>query len=816
MTEDFTPVGKKIRILVISVAFVAVLVTSIVAVVSIYNIREKNKEVLTTQMETNLYNIVKEKARFADAELGKYVEYANMLAGYITVLYHNPSKFVPNEVFPPNAENAGRFVMLRTVRDKQVNYDSIKNECCLLGNVEQILAPFMKGRSEVAIFLATKSGFLMAYEAHSDLAVPKEGEPEVYYDFTSSSWYKQCEESQATGFSNVYDDHYGRGKMITVYAPFYDGEDKFAGAIGLDILITDLHREIVTIDMGREAHAFIVDHIGKLINSNNTPHAKAAMLSEDSDITSRIANEILAGYTGVTLSDSDMYYAYTPVRSTGWKLCIKIPRSIVLSPLSYIFENMDWAITILLLAFVIIQAIVLFVGRKFSKKLVEPIHRLSDDVDKISSGDFEHRAESISNDEIGDLARHFNVMTESLKEYITNLANVTAEKERIGAELNVATQIQAGMLPKIVPPYLNHEAFDISATMYPAKEVGGDFYDFFMIDDNHLALVMADVSGKGVPAALFMVIAKTLIKNRTMMGGTPGEILRDVNNQLCDGNEASLFVTVWLGILELSTGHVIASNAGHEPPAIRKVGGTYELHEAMQNTALAIMEDMEFTDSEFCLGHLDTLYLYTDGVTEATNINRQLYSTERMIEELNKTIGAPASEVLTMMNKSVMDFTGEAEQFDDLTMLCLQFFGRPDELTIEAKTEKLHDVIAFVDEYLEKWGCPMEFIMQIELVVEEIFVNIANYSYKDKEGGGSAKISIRHLGKDVEIIFTDSGMPYNPLERTDPDITLSADEREIGGLGIYIVKQSMNSVSYEYIDENNVLKMRKNIQETEE
>ena len=155
-------------------------------------------------------------------------------------------------------------------------------------------------------------------------------------------------------------------------------------------------------------------------------------------------------------------------------------------------------------------------------------------------------------------------------------------------------------------------------------------------------------------------------------------------------------------------------------------------------------------------------------------------------------------------------------QFDDITMLCLQFFGKPDELTVEAKVEKLHDVIAFVDEYLEKWDCPMSSIAQIELAVEELFVNIAHYAYKDKEDGGTAKISIRHLGKDVEIIFTDSGTPYNPLERSDPDITLSADDRDIGGLGIYIVKQSMNSVSYEYIGDNNVLKMRKNIQDTED
>ncbi|MBQ7168897.1 MAG: SpoIIE family protein phosphatase [Synergistaceae bacterium] len=654
----------------------------------------------------------------------------------------------------------------------------------------------------------------MTYDAHSDLSLPREGQQEVYYDFTGSSWYLRCARTETTGFTDIYDDHYGRGKMMTAFAPFYDAEGNFAGAMGLDILITDLYRAIVAIDMGRGAYAFLVDHNGKLISSPDSPNAESAMLSEDADITPQIAREILAGRTSVSLSDSDMYYAYTPIRSTGWKLCIKIPRSLVLSPLSYIYENMNLALTVLLLSFVIIYVIVQIAGRKFSERLVAPILRLGNDVDKISGGDLEHTAEIVSNDEIGDLARKFNGMTASLREYISNLADVTAEKERIGAELNIATQIQADMLPKIVPPFLNHEAFDISATMYPAKEVGGDFYDFFMTDENHLALVMADVSGKGVPAALFMVIAKTLIKNRAMMGGTPGEILHDVNNQLCEGNDSSLFVTVWLGILELSTGKVIASNAGHEPPAVRRAGGKYELLDAAQNTAVAIMEDMNFEDSEFQLEHLDTLYLYTDGVTEATNSDRELYGSDRMIDELNRTLGAPADEVLGIMNKSVMNFTGKAPQFDDLTMLCLQFFGSHEELTVEANTERLHDVIAFVDEYLEKWGCPMEFIMQIELAVEEIFVNIASYAYKDD--GGTAKISIRHLGKDVEIIFTDSGTPHNPLEHEDPDITLGADERDIGGLGIYIVKQSMNSVSYEYIDDNNVLKMRKNIQDAEE
>ena len=495
--ESAQPIGKKIRRLVVNSAFAVLLVIAVIVMISMSSIRQKNREIITAQTEATLYNAVKDKARFADSEMRKYVAYADIFADYISYLYSNPSKFVPNEVLPPDAKNTGRFVMLRTIRSENITYKSIREECDLLGNVEQIWDSFVKQHPEVNIYLAAKSGVLMTYADNSDLSAPKEGKNEVYYDFTASSWYQQCEKSQRTGFTNVYHDHWGRGQMVTVYSPFFDGSGNFAGALGMDILIGDLHREIVSIDMGDEAYAFLVDHNGRVINLESDSSANTSMLANDKDLNLQTTIDILSGKTGVALSDSGMYCAYAPIKSTGWKLCIKIPRSFVLSPLSDIYDTMNFTLIILLLSFAVIYAAVRLAGAMFSEKLVAPILSLGRDVDAISSGNLNHKAEIMSNDEIGELARHFNRMTASLRKYITNLAEVTAEKERIGAELNEATQIQADMLPKIIPPYLNHEAFDISATMKPAKEVGGDFYDFFMADDNHLALVMADVSGKG-------------------------------------------------------------------------------------------------------------------------------------------------------------------------------------------------------------------------------------------------------------------------------------------------------------------------------
>ena len=250
---------------------------------------------------------------------------------------------------------------------------------------------------------------------------------------------------------------------------------------------------------------------------------------------------------------------------------------------------------------------------------------------------------------------------------------MTAEREKLSAELNVATNIQAAMLPHKFP---ERDDFVIYASMDPAKEVGGDFYDFFMIDDDHLAMVMADVSGKGVPAALFMVIAKTLIKNIAKTGVGPAEVLSRVNKQLCESNDEEMFVTVWLGILELSTGRGISANAGHEHPAFKKAGGQYELVIYKHSPAVAIMEGLSFNEREFEMKPGDTLFVYTDGVPEASDKDNVLFGTDRMIEVLNVAPEATPEHVLCSMRTALDDFVGQAPQFDDITMLCLQYNGK--------------------------------------------------------------------------------------------------------------------------------------------
>lgn len=312
------------------------------------------------------------------------------------------------------------------------------------------------------------------------------------------------------------------------------------------------------------------------------------------------------------------------------------------------------------------------------RKVVRPIAQLNraakdmvDNLEREESAGIDIR----TGDEIQELGCSFVQMDREVRDYIKRLSAVTAEKERIGAELNVATQIQADMLPNIVPAFPDRPEFDIYATMEPAKEVGGDFYDFFLVDGDHLALVMADVSGKGVPAALFMVIAKTLLKNAAQMGLSPKAVLEKVNNQLCENNEAEMFVTVWLGVLEISTGKLICANAGHEYPALRRAGGSYELVKDKHGFVLAGMEHTRYREYELELRPGDELYVYTDGVAEATDSRNQLFGTERMLEALNRRLGGGPDALLTGVKAEIDRFVGEAPQFDDITMLGLRYLG---------------------------------------------------------------------------------------------------------------------------------------------
>jgi len=313
--------------------------------------------------------------------------------------------------------------------------------------------------------------------------------------------------------------------------------------------------------------------------------------------------------------------------------------------------------------------------------IVRPIKVLAIASKKIADKDVESESklsdlQSVkikSKDEIGMLSDTLKQMEIDINSYIKDITEITAEKERIGAELSVATNIQEDMLPSIFPAFPERKEFDIFASMCPAKEVGGDFYDFFMVDEKHIAMNISDVSGKGVPAALVMVIGKALIKMAAQEGLTPGAVLTRVNAQLCANNIEDMFITSWLGILDLTTGELRCANAGHEYPSIYRNGEEFTLYKDKHSFVLGGMEHLKYKEYELQINPGDKLFVYTDGVPEATNNNNELFGTSRMIDALNSVKTGDCSAVLEAVSSHVEKFVGDAPQFDDLTMLCFEF-----------------------------------------------------------------------------------------------------------------------------------------------
>lgn len=437
------------------------------------------------------------------------------------------------------------------------------------------------------------------------------------------------------------------------------------------------------------------------------------------------------------------------------------------------------------------------------KLVVQNIRRINKSLSKIANGDLNITVDVRDNEEFASLSNDINSTVETLKQYIEEA------KARFSKDLEIAKQIQHSSLPSVFPPYPNRKDFSIFANMYAAKEVGGDFYDFYLVDENHLAFVIADVSGKGIPGAMFMMTSKTLIKSHIESGLAVNDVFTNVNTQLCENNEAGMFVTAWMGILDLKTGIVKFANAGHNPPLIKHADGTFEYLKSKANFVLAGMEGIRYKEQEIQLEKGDKIYLYTDGVTEAHNDKNELYGEDRLLKCLNSVKDKSVDNICQKIKEDVELFVGTAEQFDDITMLCVSFNEETKDIaiTVNPTMETVSQIAAFVEEEMEKLEISPKISMKLMIAVDEIYSNIIRYS-----GASEATIKIEKTEKELYFWFIDNGKPYNPLDAEEPDITKSSEDRKIGGLGIFMVRKMLNNVEYKYIDGKNILKLTKVIE----
>ena len=439
--------------------------------------------------------------------------------------------------------------------------------------------------------------------------------------------------------------------------------------------------------------------------------------------------------------------------------------------------------------------------------IINNLHVINNKLAQISGGNLDVTIDVRANEEFASLSDDINSTVATLKRYIAEAA------ARIDKELEYAKQIQLSALPTNFP---DNEDYGIYAQMIAAKEVGGDFYDFYKINENTVAFLVADVSGKGIPAAMFMMTAKTIIKDLAESGMAVNEIFTKANEKLCENNESGMFVTAWMGILDIPSGKLQFANAGHNPPLLKRADGSFEYLKTRAGFVLAGMDGIKYRVGELVLSAGDRLFLYTDGVTEATNTENKLYGEERLKAFMDQNISVDATALLQNLKVNIDEFVGEAPQFDDITMLTFDYkHDKGNESTSKkdfpAKTDALSDVLGFVEQKLEEYECSMKLQTAICVAIEEVFVNVAHYAYGDNDGDVTLSIGFDKETRNATFKMKDKGIPFDPLKKPDPDITLSAEKREIGGLGIFITKKTMDSVTYAYENGENVLTMIKKI-----
>ena len=495
------------------------------------------------------------------------------------------------------------------------------------------------------------------------------------YDYHMQRWYMETMVGvtvtgpYTTVWSTPYYDDTGTNTlMITVGSGIYDDAKRFVGMSTVDWEMKSMVDGLTAIKPTEGSFVVIVSPKDDYIISNTRAGGADTGQSLQSlpwynELPYTSGEEVESG----SFTDGGVkYIAFSRMFANGWLFSVQIPQDEIFSEI----ETRNNRFTLIMggafLALLALASLLL------SRLINRPLLKLTAGVAQLGGGDLNRQLDIRSRDEFGALAAAFNKMTVDLKASIEQSARERAEKERIGAELNVATQIQSSMLPCIFPAFPDRPEFDIYASMQPAKEVGGDFYDFFLLDNDTLAIVMADVSGKGVPAALFMVIAKTLIKNNAQYGKSPKEVFETVNGLLCENNEAGMFVTAILGYLDIPTGRFTFVNAGHNPPLLG-VNGGFEWVKAKAGLVLAGMEDTFYRENEIMLRPGDELFLYTDGVTEAVNNKYELFGEPRLLETAKNHAGQPLREFTVSIKRAIDEFADGAEQADDITMLVLRY-----------------------------------------------------------------------------------------------------------------------------------------------
>lgn len=643
------------------------------------------------------------EAKIIDGEFWTMRHDLEILAKQVQMVLEEPSAYSPVEVPLPSQADAGKLslqLLYSDLADK--NDPDLKEQILRIGGLRNMMLEMVGGGETLLdCMVSLPGGASIIVDKTPEGKLGPDGEPQ-FYNAYRRPWYAGAIVHKEPYFTPVNVDNYYDTYEVMAGVPVYvNGE--LAAVCGGSVMLDSFADIIANATLGEYSDTCLINENGNMIYSSRTDgelgmlgvELKSLLSGSNAELVALI-REALKGDVGFSLVEVDgekTYIAYAPINTLGWTqlLCISQEH---LNETAYLLAEKTDAVmeesirdlrsnegrTVLTTLIIAVMMLILagILSLVFSKRLVDPIKKMTLRVSEMQGDDMSFQVEDVllTGDEIEVLARAFANMSEKMRGYVREIVDITSEKQRLDTELSVAADIQLNMLPSEFPAFPERSEFDLYAVMDPAKEVGGDFYDFFLVDDDHLGMVMADVSGKGIPAALFMMASKIILQSCAMLGKSPAEILTMTNQAICSNNQEEMFVTVWVGILELSTGKLTAANAGHEYPVLMAPGGSYEIYKDKHGLVIGGMDGVRYKQYEILLEPGSRLFLYTDGVPEATKAGNELFGIERMIAALNTAKDSEPQAVLKTVRRAVDDFVQDAEQFDDITMLCMEYRGK--------------------------------------------------------------------------------------------------------------------------------------------
>lgn len=710
------PVGMAAKVIKFAVLFVCILGVVFFTIFGIQikylgRIVENEGEELTGQVEEDsraaMDNLTRQSlkelsyraADKTDDELWVNSYELQILAAQVEDVMAHPENYDRIPVSPPSKEKGGELSLQLLAPN---GYENIPEDTMAsmerLANLAPIMATYV-GEYTVDCYISTPDGTTIAMDTLSDRKYDEKGEIKPY-DATTRMWFQEAVKTKDVYFTPAVHSFFYDWDIVVYSMPVYvEGElvAVLEGSLKLDRLRNRVEQQLFT-DSGFN---ILISKQGQLVSSSRTDGELMMRSDLEEDIRKTVnpglkdvINKGLAGENDVTIVEVDgkeYYVGYGPLVTVGWTQLSFASKDVIMEPTEKLvletgesYDKMDrrldgafqWTIILMLVITLVLVTITNIIASELVKKEVAPINHMTGRLNEISGENMIFEMEDIykTGDELETLARAFSKQSHRLTTYMEENIRISAEKERIDAEMAMATQIQASMLPGVEPMFSGHVEYDLYAMTDSAKDVGGDFYDFFYVDEDHLAIEIADVSGKGITAALFMALSKQMIQSQMIINnGDPVEALTVANLRLIEESVPDMFVTVWLGILTLSTGELTFVDAGHEYPAIGRAGEEFSIEKDVHSMAVAALKKARFKVNEMTLQPGDTVYLYTDGVTEAHNESGEMFGMERLSNALNEVVGCTPEEIDAHVRKRVSEFAGETEQFDDITTLCFRF-----------------------------------------------------------------------------------------------------------------------------------------------